>query len=50
MLFARSCDLTSMAYFLGGYVKNQVNKNNSQEILELEDELNRVIDEIARQL
>jgi len=42
----RSCDLTSLDYFLWGYVKSQVYKNNPQSIPELKDEIIRVIGEI----
>jgi len=46
----RSCDLTPLDYFLWGYVKSQVYKNNPQSIPELKDEIIRVIGEIEPQL
>jgi hypothetical protein len=46
----RSCDLTPLDYFLWGYVKSQVYKNNPQSIPELKDKIIRVIGEIEPQL
>lgn len=47
---ARSCDLTPLDFFLWGYVKSQVYKNNPHSINKLKDEIIRVIREIEPQL
>lgn len=47
---ARSCDLTPLDFFLWGYVKSQVYKNNPQSIPKLKDEIIRVIGDIEPQL
>ena len=45
---SRSCDLTPCNFFLWGYVKSQVYVNKPQTIAELKREIQRLIDEIYR--
>lgn len=45
-----SCDLTTLEYFLWGYMKNHINKNNSELLPELKKEIVRVIIEIHPQI
>jgi len=47
---ARSCDLTPLDYFLWGYVKSVVYRNNPRTIDELKAEIIQVIGEIEPQL
>lgn len=46
----RSWDLTLLDYFLWGYMKHSVYKNNPQSIPELENDIIRIIGEIESQL
>ena len=44
----RSCDLTPCDFFLWGYVKSKVCVNRPQTILQLKEEIQRVINDINR--
>ena len=46
----RSCDLTPLDYFLWGYLKSQVYRNNPQSIHDLKDGIIRMIGEIKPEL
>ncbi|GFU12987.1 putative LOC100569746 [Trichonephila clavipes] len=46
----RSCDLTSLDYFLWGYVKSLVNADKPQTLDHLEDNIRRVIADIRPQM
>ncbi|GFX13187.1 hypothetical protein TNCV_2989511 [Trichonephila clavipes] len=46
----RSCDLTPLDYFLGGYVKSLVYADKPQTLEKLEDNIHRVIADIRPQM
>ena len=46
----RSCDLTILDYFLWGFVKSMVNSNKPETLLQLEENIGRVIGEIQPEL
>ena len=46
----RSCELTSLDFFLWGYVKDKVYANAPQSIQELKENIRAVIDEIEPQM